>query len=93
MTRKVQIELEGPDADAFLEWWSQREGASVGAAVQASGNRSGGEPATRRARRPARKVVSGRQPIRDWAKEHGFPNVKPKGPIPSEIVEAYAKAH
>lgn len=52
--------------------------------VTANGSRPGG---SRRVRQRDTNA------IRAWAKEHGWPGIKPRGRIPAEAEDAYHRAH
>jgi hypothetical protein len=54
--------------------------------------RNGASPARGSARGPARADREQTQAIREWAKKNGF-QVKPRGRVPANVIEAYNSAN
>ncbi|CAA9416965.1 MAG: Histone protein Lsr2 [uncultured Pseudonocardia sp.] len=83
--RNYEIDLSKENADKFREALAQFVGAA---------RRTGGGSARRRPATTARPTVDREQnqAIRTWARNQGM-KVNERGRIPSEVLEAYHKAH
>ena len=57
-----------------------------------SASRNGASPARASVRGPARADREQTQAIREWAKKNGF-EVKPRGRVPANVIEAYNSAN
>jgi Lsr2 len=57
-----------------------------------SAARNGASPVRASARGPARADREQTQAIREWAKKNGF-EVKPRGRVPANVIEAYNSAN
>ena len=83
--RNYEIDLSKGNADKFREALAQFVGAA---------RRTGGGAVRRRPATPGRPSVDREQnqAIRTWARNQGM-KVNERGRIPSEVLEAYHKAH